>query len=631
MNLSRGRSRFSAKRAESPAEGRSAAEARCHAPDDALEIQAEKIKLLYRQVPLALIGIAVNAAILGFLLWGHVSSPLLLIWLIFMGLLTVGRYGLLRAYLAAQPSAADAQPWGFRFVVGVGLGGAGWGLTGIVLFPEHSHVHQALIGFVLAGMSAAAMPYLAPYRGAYSMFIIPAVLPYALRLFLVGDDISIGMGAMSLLFIVLMRIMSSRAHDSVTESLRLRFENLALLQDIRAAKERQEAVNRELQAEIADRRQAEAALKESEARFRTVCDSAPVMVWMSGPDQLCTYFNQPWLDFTGRSMEQELGNGWAGGVHPEDLAHCLDTYQSAFDARRPFTKEYRRRRADGEYRWIHCNGIPRFDPEGQFLGFIGSVVDITEERAAEEKERRRQAELAHVQRLAAVGEAAAALAHELNQPLAAIVSYVEGASLRFQKEIGATPALGEMLDQTGRSARRAAHVVRALRGFMRKGDATFGPVDVNHTVCEALRLLEPEAKRHAVRVRMELAQELPPVFGDRVQIEQLLVNLIGNGMEAMETADSGARHVLVSTGLSPKGEIEISVCDSGPGIPAELRDRLFTPFFTTKSRGLGMGLAVCRSIAERHGGSVWAEEKTTAGAAFRVLLPVLKEAILRAG
>ncbi len=631
MNLSRGRSRFSAKRAALSAEGPSAAEARCHAPDDALEIQAEIVKLLYQQVPSALIGIAVNSAILGFLLWGHVSSPVLVIWLIFMGLLTVGRYGLLRAYLAAQPSAANAQAWGFRFVVGVGLSGVGWGLTAILLFPEHSHVRQVLIGFVLAGMSAAAMPYLAPYRGAYSMFIIPAVLPYALRLFLVGDDISIGMGAMSLLFIVLMLMMSIRAHDSVTESLRLRFENLALLQDIRAAKERQEAVNRELQAEIADRRRTEVALKESEARFRTVCDSAPVMVWMSGPDQLCTYFNQPWLDFTGRSMEQERANGWAEGVHPEDLTRCLDTYRSAFDARECFTIAYRLRRADGEYRWLLDNGIPRFDPEGQFLGYIGSCVDITEERVAEEKERQQQAELAHVQRLAAMGEAAAALAHELNQPLAAIVSYVEGASLRFQKEIGTNPALGEILDQTGRSARRAAHVVRALRGFMRKGDASFRPIDVNHTVREALRLLEPEAKRRGVSVRMELAQELPPVFGDRVQIEQLLVNLIGNGMEAMEASDSGARHVLVSTGLSPKGKIEIGVCDSGPGIPAGLRDRLFTPFFTTKPRGLGMGLAVCRSIAERHGGSIWAEEQGSSGATFHVLLPPIKEAILRAG
>ncbi|MGH8659696.1 MAG: ATP-binding protein [Gammaproteobacteria bacterium] len=574
-----------------------------------------------------MIGQAVNAAILGFLLWGHVSSPLLVIWLIFMGLLTVGRYGLLRAYLAAKPSAANAQAWGFRFVVGVGLAGAGWGLTGILLFPEHSHVHQVLIGFVLAGMSAAAMSYLAPYRGAYSMFIMPAVLPYALRLFLVGDDVSIGMGAMSLLFIVLMRIMSSRAHDSVTESLKLRFENLALLQGIRVAKRRQETVNRELGAEIAEHRQAEAALKESEARFRTVCDSAPVMIWMSGPDKLCTYFNQPWLDFTGRSMEQDLGNGWIEGVHLEDLARCLDIYQTAFDARKPFTKEYRRRRADGEYRWIHCNGIPRFGPEEKFLGYIGSCIDVTEERMAEERVRKQQAALAHGQRLAVLGESAAALAHELNQPLVSIVNYVEGAKLRFQGEIEANPSLGGMLDQTARIARRAANVVGSVREFTRKSDASFRPVDVNQSVREAVHLFAPEAKRYQVRLRMRLAEELAPVAGDQVQIEQLLVNLLANGTEAMEGTESGACHVTVTTGLTAKGEIEIQVCDSGAGIAPAVRDRLFAPFFTTKPRGLGMGLAVCRPIVERHGGRIWADDQGSPGATFHVVLPPVKEAI----
>ncbi|MGH8579523.1 MAG: PAS domain-containing sensor histidine kinase [Gammaproteobacteria bacterium] len=377
-------------------------------------------------------------------------------------------------------------------------------------------------------------------------------------------------------------------------------------------------------------RHAEATLKESEARFRTVCDTAPVMIWMSGPDKLCSYFNQPWLEFTGRSLEEELGNGWAEGVHG-DFSRCLDTYQHAFDARRSFTMEYRLRRADGAYRWILDKGIPRFDPEGRFLGYIGSCVDITEERAAEEKAQQQQLELAHVQRLAAVGETAAALAHEINQPLAAIVSYVEGASLRFQKEIGANPALGEMLHQTGRIARRAADVVRGLRGFTRKGDARFGPVDVNQKVRLAVELLEPQAARQAVSLRMKLAEELPAVSGDRVQIEQLLVNLLGNGIEAMEAIDSGPREVTVSTGPSPEGEIEIRVYDSGPGIPAEIKDRLFKPFFTTKPSGLGMGLAVCRSIVERHGGRIWAAEENGPGASFHVVLPSLQEEAPDAG
>ncbi|MGH8658014.1 MAG: PAS domain S-box protein [Gammaproteobacteria bacterium] len=370
--------------------------------------------------------------------------------------------------------------------------------------------------------------------------------------------------------------------------------------------------------DITEHQEAEQALKESEARFRTVCDTAPVM--MSGPDKLCTYFNQPWLDFTGRSIEQELGNGWSEGVHPGDFAHCLDTYESAFDARRSFAMEYRLRRADGAYRWILDKGISRFDAEGRFLGYIGSCIDVTEERAAEEKAQQQQLELAHVQRLAAVGETAAALAHEINQPLAAIGSYVEGASLRFQKEIGANPELGEMLDQTGRIARRAADVVRNLRGFARKSDGTFGPVHVNQAVREAVQLLEPQAARQAVGLRMKLADKLPAVSGDHIQIEQLLVNLLGNGLEAMEDA-AGVRHLTITTGLTVDGAVETCIRDSGPGIDALAREHLFTPFFTTKKKGLGIGLSVCRSIVERHGGRIWVEDGDGPGALFHVVLP----------
>jgi PAS domain S-box-containing protein len=154
--------------------------------------------------------------------------------------------------------------------------------------------------------------------------------------------------------------------------------------------------------DITRRKQAEAELRESEERFRTVADTAPVMIWMAGPDKLCIFFNKPWLEFTGRAMEQELGNGWANGVHPDDLDRCLKTYFSAFDARRNFQMEYRLRRADGEYRWLLDNGTPRYR-EGEFAGYIGSCIDITDKRLAEEQSRSNQAQLLDSQRLARVG------------------------------------------------------------------------------------------------------------------------------------------------------------------------------------------------------------------------------------
>lgn len=155
-------------------------------------------------------------------------------------------------------------------------------------------------------------------------------------------------------------------------------------------------------AELAQRRQTEAVLLESEERFRSMADTAPAMIWVSGPDKVCTFFNKPWLDFTGRTMEQELGNGWADGVHPQDLDRCLAIYSSSFDARRDFRMEYRLRRADGEYRWILDHGTPQYR-DREFAGFIGSCIDVSEQKLVEQRLRANEIRLMDAQRLAKVG------------------------------------------------------------------------------------------------------------------------------------------------------------------------------------------------------------------------------------
>ena len=159
--------------------------------------------------------------------------------------------------------------------------------------------------------------------------------------------------------------------------------------------------------DVTKRKLAEEALRESEARFRTVADVAPVMIWMSGPDKLCNFFNKGWLEFTGRTLDQELGDGWTKGVHAEDLEHCLEVYGKAFDAREPFTMEYRLRRKDGEYRWVLDTGTPRFDAAGVFVGYIGSCLDIADRKQAELDYQLQTMELARVGRLALMGELAA--------------------------------------------------------------------------------------------------------------------------------------------------------------------------------------------------------------------------------
>ena len=233
---------------------------------------------------------------------------------------------------------------------------------------------------------------------------------------------------------------------------------------------------------ITDRKRAEESLRESEDRFRTMANTAPVMIWMSGEDKLCNFFNKGWLDFTGRTLAQELGNGWAEGVHREDLDHCLEVHVNSFDARREFTVEYRLRRLDGEYRWLVDTGVPRFAPDGKFLGYIGCATDITERKRTELEVVQQRAELAHIARVSTMGELAASLAHELNQPLTAILSNAQAA----QRFLAANPAdieeVREILADIVQDNSRAGDVIYRMRALVKKETLQFASLDLSNVV-----------------------------------------------------------------------------------------------------------------------------------------------------
>jgi PAS domain S-box-containing protein len=368
------------------------------------------------------------------------------------------------------------------------------------------------------------------------------------------------------------------------------------------------------------RRQAEAELRESEARFRLVADSAPVMIWMSGTDKLCTYFNKPWLDFTGRSLDRELGNGWAEGVHPEDLRSCMLTYVQAFDRREEFRMEYRLRRHDGEFRWVLDIGVPRFNQDGSFAGYIGSCIDVTEQKRAEEQLRQAQADLARITRMAAMGELAAAIAHEVNQPLGAVVTN-GSASLRWLA--GQPPNLEEAreaIERTVREANRASDVIGRIRALLQKAPPQMERLDVNTVIRDVLTLAGNELLRGGIAVQTELAPDIPTVLGDRVQLQQVLLNLILNAIEAMSTISDQPRELLITSAKQADGVL-IQVHDSGVGVDPEQADRILEPFFTTKHRGIGMGLSISRSIVEGHGGRLWFTPGSFQGAVFQFTVP----------
>jgi PAS domain S-box-containing protein len=382
------------------------------------------------------------------------------------------------------------------------------------------------------------------------------------------------------------------------------------------------AANEKLQIELSERRLIEQALRESEARFRNMADAAPVMIAVFGPNKLAAFFNKGWLNFTGCTMQQQLGNGWSETVHPDERDSSYETYSSAFDARRIFQMEHRLRRADGEYRWVLCNGVPHLEPGGVFKGYIVTCIDITEQKHAATALRQSFDEIAHLNRVAAMGELTASLAHELNQPLAAILSNAQAARRLLSGEAVDLAQARECLSDIVADDKRAGEVIQRLRVLLKKGEPQASPVDLNQVVREAIRLVQNDALLRQASVKFEAFPDLPPVLGDRIQLYQVVLNLIINGLDATADRPPLDRWVLVRTAESDGVGVEVTVHDSGEGIAESDLARVFDPFFSTKREGLGMGLSISRSIVRSHGGRIWAENKAGSGAIFHCVLPL---------
>jgi PAS domain S-box-containing protein len=382
----------------------------------------------------------------------------------------------------------------------------------------------------------------------------------------------------------------------------------------------EQIANYAIYRDITEQKRAEERLRESAARFQEMADTAPVLIWMTGTDGLCNYFNKPWLEFTGRRMEQEVGTGWIAGVHPDDVQACFDGFLPAFQAQKAFRMEYRLTRADGEYRWVIESGIPRYTGAGEFAGYIGSNIDITDlKSAAEERERLRQleADLALINRVSMMGELAASLAHEVKQPIASAVINAKTCLRWLRRD---APDIEEACDAAARmvnDATRVADILDRVLALYRRDSPQRELVNVNEIIREMIVLLQDKASRDSISIRTECDAGLATIPGDRVQLQQVLMNLMLNGIEAMK--DTGGE-LTVTSKETADGQLLISVSDSGIGITPDRADRIFEAFFTTKPQGTGMGLPISRKIIESHGGRLWASANSGRGATFQFTL-----------
>jgi two-component system, cell cycle sensor histidine kinase and response regulator CckA len=359
---------------------------------------------------------------------------------------------------------------------------------------------------------------------------------------------------------------------------------------------------------------AEAAQRDSEANFRNLADTAPVMIWAVGQDRGCTFVNKGWLAFTGRTMEQERGFGWQEGIHPDDRERVIRICASAFDGRRSLQVEYRLRRADGEYRWVLVGGIPSLAPGGAFSGYIGSCMDITDFKRA-------QAEMLATQKLESLGVLTAGIAHDFNNFLGSILAQAELAETEIVT--GASP--GEEVQNIKAAALRAAEVVRELMVYAGQDKANLEAVDVSRLVEEMLPLLKISISKQVV-LKTDLGKNLPAVLGNATQIGQIVMSLVINASEAIGEK-AGSIHVTTSRvngDLGPGGTgefLRLEVSDTGCGIPEDEKAKIFDPFFTTKFAGRGLGLSVVQGIVRDHAGTIHLVSTPGEGTTFQILLP----------
>ena len=312
---------------------------------------------------------------------------------------------------------------------------------------------------------------------------------------------------------------------------------------------------------------------------------------------------------------------WARRVHREDREGTWDRIRRGISERTDFELDYRTVNPDGTIKYVHALGHPVFNAAGDLVEFVGTSIDVTQRRWAEEARLDAQNQLAHVHRVTAMGQLAASIAHEVNQPIAATVTNAQAALRWLDRRPADLQEVRQALARIAKDGHRAAEVIDEIRALIKKAPPRKDRLEINGAIHEVIALTRGEAVKNGVSVQTELIDGLPLIEGDRVQLQQVILNLIINAFEAMSGISEGVRELLISTRKAEPDGVLVAVRDSGPGLAPATLERLFESFYTTKPGGLGLGLSICRSIIEAHGGRLWACANVPCGAIFQFTVP----------
>lgn len=372
-------------------------------------------------------------------------------------------------------------------------------------------------------------------------------------------------------------------------------------------------------AEIA-LRDSEAALRESEHKLNLIINTIPAMAWSCTPDGRLEYFNRNLIDYVGMPFDEIVGFGFYRMFHPDDVEPMRAAWDEIVASKISRPVDARIRRADGEYRWFNLRQSPLLDADGNVVRWYGVVVDIEDRKRAEESLRQSQSDLAHVTRMTATGELAVSIAHEVNQPLMAIVTSA-GTCLRWLQPGHTDLEQARMAaERVVRDGHRAGDIITSIRAMAQKSPARMEQTDLQGALHEVLSLLTGELQRREIEVGLDMGELPIEVVGDRTQLQQVVLNLVMNSAEAM-TASPRAKRIAIRCAVQ-KQRVIVSISDTGRGVPVGELDRIFEAFYSTKADGIGMGLSICRSIVEAHGGRIWASEaENGGGSVFSFTLP----------